>query len=191
MKFILFGWIALCGILTLEADTMDAIHEKIANAVQKEHDWKKDQIRIDAEQDLNHGSCSFYAVRHTVRPLSYVLNYAVLSGETVLSDSDEQAASKILSACGSDASAVWWAEVLTRFHDEVGAGIVLQNTTQNVGAIDQIKAAKREFTPPKFSEDSTGKSVTFYLLEPEEFIVYFVKATRQKDNMITVNKAAV
>ncbi|HSE43040.1 MAG TPA: hypothetical protein VLH08_19930 [Acidobacteriota bacterium] len=169
----------------------EKILEKIANAVHKEHDWKKDQIRIDEAQELKHGSCSFYAVRHTVRPLSYVLNYAVLSGETVLSVSDEQAAAKILDACGSDATAGWWAEVVTRFHEELGQGIVLHDAKDNFGAIDQIQSAKREFMPPKFSEDASGKSVTFYLFEAEEFAVYFVKATRNKDKTITVNKAAL
>jgi hypothetical protein len=168
---------------------MDAIHEKIANSVKKEHDWKTDQIRIDDVPELRLGSCSFYAVRHTVRPLSYVLNYAVLSAENVLSDSDHQAASKILNACGSDAPAGWWAEILARFHPQVGPGIVLQDAKQNFGAMDQIQTAKKEFAPPKFTDDKDGKSVSFYLLEPEEFTVYFVKATRNKDNTITVSKS--
>lgn len=170
---------------------MDAIHEKIANRVHKDHDWKTDQIRIDDVPELRHGSCSFYVVRHTVRPLSYVVNYAVLSAENVLSDSDDQAASKILNACGSDTPAGWWAEILTRFHPQVAPGIVLQDAKQNFGAMDQIRTAKKEFSPPKFSDDREGKSVSFYLLEPEEFAVYFVKATRNKDNTITVNKASL
>lgn len=167
----------------------EKIHEKIANIVHKDHDWKADQIRIDEVEELRHGSCSFYAVRHTVRPLSYLLNYAALSSETVLSASEDQAASKILNACGSDASADWWAEIITRFHKEVGPGVVLRDAKQNFGAMNQIKSAQKEFTPPKFSNEAGGKSVSFYLLEPEEFAVYFVKATRNQDNTITVHKS--
>jgi hypothetical protein len=178
-------------MVNLEGNNMDAIHEKIANKVHKDHDWKTDQIRIDEVPELRQGSCSFYAVRHTVRPLSYVLNYAALSAENVLGESDDQSASKILSACGSAAPAGWWAEILTRFHPQVGPGIVLQDAKQNFGAMDQIQTAKKEFAPPKFSENSGGKSVSFYMLEPEEFAVYFVIATRNKDNTITVNKSSL
>lgn len=169
----------------------EKIQEKIANKVHKDHDWKTDQIRIDEAPELRRGSCAFYTVRHTVRPLSYVLNYALISNETLLGDSDDQAASKILDACGSDASAGWWAEILSRFDNEVGFGIVLQDSKQNLGAMDQIQTAKKEFVPPKFSEDANGKSVSFYLLEPEEFTVYFVKATRNKDKAITVSKSSL
>jgi hypothetical protein len=179
-----------CEGVNAEAKTMDEkIHEKIASSVIKEHDWKPDQIRIDEVDDLRLGACAFYAVRHTVRPLSYVLNYAVISGETVLSDKDDQAASKILNACGSDASANWWAEVLTRYHAEVGQGTVLLDEKQNYGATDQIKSAKREFVPPKFSDEAGSRSVSFYMLQPEEFTVYFVKATRNKDGSITVKNS--
>jgi hypothetical protein len=188
LVFVVLSW----GNTNLKENSMDErIHEKIANMVHKDHDWKTDQIRIDEVEELRHGSCSFYAVRHTVRPLSYLLNYAVLSGETVLSVSEDQTASKILNACGSDASADWWAEIITRFHKEVSPGVVLRDAKQNFGAMDQIKSAGKEFTSPKFSDDANGKSVSFYLLEPEEFVVYFVKATRNKDNTITVDKASL
>jgi hypothetical protein len=172
-----------------ETDMDKRIHEKIANAVNKQHGWKSDQFRVDEVEQLRRGTCSFYAVRHTVRPLSYLLNYAVLSDETVLSISDEHAASKILDACGSDASAEWWAEIVTRFQQKVGPGIVLRDANQNFGAIDRIKSAQKEFTPPKFDNDAGGKSVSFYLLDPEAFLVYFVTATRNKDNTITVKKS--
>ncbi len=192
MKLFLLLLALSLGNSNLEGNKMDAkIQGKIASKVQKDHDWKTDQIRIDETAELKQGSCSFYTVRHTVRPLSYVLNYAVLSGETVLSVSDDQAASKILEACGSDAPADWWAEILTRFNSEIGPGVVLHNAKQNFGAMDQIQTAKKEFTPPKFSDDASGKSVSFYVLEPEEFTVYSVKATRNKDNTITVKKSSL
>jgi hypothetical protein len=176
----------------LEGNRMDEkIREKIADKVHKDHDWKTDQIRIDEASELKRGSCAFYTVRHTVRPLSYVVNYAVISGETLLGDSDDHAASKILDACGSDAPAGWWAEILTRFDSEVGAGIVLHDSKQNLGALDQIQTAKKDFAPPEFSQNPNGKSVTFFLLEPEEFTVYFVKATRNNDKTITVSKSSL
>ncbi len=166
----------------------ETIQGKIANIVNKDHGWKADQVRVDEVEQLRHGSCAFYTAGHTVRPLSYLLNYAVLPGETVLSTSDDRVTSRILDACGSDAEAEWWAEVITRFHKDLGQGIVLTNSKQNYGAMDQMKAAQKEFAPPKFSDDASGKSVSFYLLEPEEFVVYWVKATRNKDGSVTVRK---
>ncbi len=167
----------------------DSIRLKIANKVHDEHAWKVDEVRVDEVENLRHGSCSFYTAGHNVRPLSYQLNYALLSGDTILSVSDNGAVSRILDACGADAPAAWWAEIITRFHKDLGAGMVLTDSKRNIGAMDLIKKAEKEFMPPKLSDDAGNKVVSFYLLEPEEFVVYFVKATRAKDSKITVEKA--
>ena len=93
----------------------EKIVEKIAKIVQAERGWKANEIEIEEEESLKRGSCSFYIALSNVRMLSYLPNYAVISGETVISISDKQAVSKILNACGSDAPADWWAEIVTRY----------------------------------------------------------------------------
>lgn len=169
------------------------IREKIIDAVHKEHGWKTNEVRVDEIDRLRHGSCSFYTAGHTVRPLSYQLNYAVLSGDVVVSTSDDQALTKILKACGSDAPAGWWAEVITDFHQELGSGVVLHDARQNAGAVRKVQDAKRDFVPPAFAQEGGGahKTVKYYLLDPEAFIVYWVEAIENKDGSISVSKKQV
>ena len=169
----------------------DKIRDKIIQTVHSEQGWKKEDVRVDEVEDLRRGSCSFYTAGHKVRPLNYQLNYAVLAGDVVISGADDKAVTKILDSCGADAPAAWWADIITRFHKDLGSGVVLENANDNAGAIRKILAAKKEFVPPAFSNDAGGKTVTYFLLDPEAFIVYTVKATRKADGTVTVNKTEI
>ena len=169
----------------------DKIMNEIAETVHKEQGWKTAEVRVDEVERLRHGTCSFYTAGHRVRPLSYLLNYALLAGGNIVSLSDDQAPGKILKACGADAPPAWWAEVITRFHRDLGSGVVLTDEKQNTGATRKIEAAKKEFVPPKFSDSAEGKTVTFQLLEPESFAIYFVKATYAKDGSVSVEKTDI
>jgi hypothetical protein len=178
-----------CGAATVEENKMDTkIQDLITKKVHAEQGWKTDEVRVDAEDDLRHGSCSFYTVRHKVRPISYVLNYAVLSGDVVISLADDRAVSKILDACGSDAGAGWWAEIITRFSQDLGAGVVLQSASDNHLAVQKITAAKKEFIAPAFGNEKGSKTVTYYLLEPESNAVFLIKAAKNADGSVTVTK---
>ena len=168
------------------------IQDLITQKVHAEQGWKTDEVRVDAEDDLRHGSCSFYTVRHKVRPISYVLNYAVLSGDVVISLADDRAVSKILDACGSsDAGAGWWAEIITRFSQDLGAGVVLQSASDNLLAVQKITAAKKEFSAPSFGNEKGSKTVTYYLLEPESNAVFLIKAAKNPDGSVTVTREDV
>lgn len=166
----------------------DKIRDKIIDAVHSEQGWKKEDVRVDEVDTLRRGGCTFYTAGHKVRPLNYQLNYAVLPGEVVVSGADDKAVSKILDTCGADAPARWWADIITRFHKDLGSGLVLENASENAAAVRKVQAAKKEFVPPAFSNDAGGKTVTYFLLDPEAFIVYSVKATRKSDGTVTVNK---
>src|SRR5262245_36514380 len=75
--------------------------------VREQPDGKRDEVRIDEVEKLRRGSCSFHAVRHKVRPLSYLLNYARV-GDRVIGIADDRAVSTIVKACGTGAPAEWW-----------------------------------------------------------------------------------
>ncbi|MGH9857348.1 MAG: hypothetical protein ACRD4B_05830, partial [Acidobacteriota bacterium] len=178
-----------CGIANVEEKKMDQkIQDLIIQKVHNQQGWKTGEVRVDEVDRLRHGSCSFYTAGHTVRPISYQLNYAVLKGETVISLADDNAVSKIVDACGIDATPGWWAEIVTRFHQDLGSGVVLHDAKQNTGALQKIEAAKKEFAPPVLSGDDKTRTISFYLLEPESFVVYFVSAARNPDNTFTVTR---
>ena len=167
------------------------IQDLIIQKVHAEQGWKTDEVRVDADDDLRHGSCSFFTVRHKVRPISYVLNYALLSKDVLISLADDHAVSKILDACGSDAGAGWWAEIITRFHQDLGSGLVLQSATDNRLAVQKITAAKKEFAAPAFGNEKGSKTVTYYLLEPESNAVFLIKAAKNADGSVTVTREDV
>jgi hypothetical protein len=186
-------WVVLvlsCTAYSEDKKMDQKIVEKISKTVEAQRGWKANEFEIEEEESLNRGSCSFYTALSKVQMLSYLPNYAVISGETVLSIRDKQAVSKILNACGSDAPANWWAEIVTRYSQELGNGVVLTNASEFPNVIEKIRAAKKEFAPPTFSDDASGKTVSFALLEGEGMLVYFVKATRGKDGNVTVTKSA-
>lgn len=78
-----------------------------------------------------------------------------------------------------------------RASKDLGSGVVLEDAKQNPAAVRKIQAAKKEFTAPNFGSDSGSKTVTYYRLDPESFIVYFVKATRNADGSVTVSKTSL
>jgi len=167
----------------------EKIQEKIAQAVETTQHWKKGEFRVDEIERLRQNSCSFYGVRSTVRPLSYVLNYAVLPGDLVVGTGNEQSVSRILDTCGLSASAGWRAEIVTRFHPQLGSGVVLMDDKQNAAAIRKIAEAHKEFAPPTLSEDHG--TLTYYMIEPESFAVYFVTAIRNPDGTISITKSNI
>lgn len=164
----------------------DKLHQKIAEAVRTEYGWKLDEVQIDEVDRLRRGSCSFYTARSTVRPLSYQPNYAVLRGSEVVGISDQAATAKILTACSDDAPPDWWAEVITRFHQDVGGGLVLSNESVRPDVVRKLAHAGKTFTPPTFGDGK--KSISFLLLDPEAYIVYSVKATQTLSGQIEVIK---
>jgi hypothetical protein len=183
----------ICVLLALngsmEEKKMDEkIQHLITQAAHQELGWKTDEVRVDEIDRLRRHSCSFYTAGHKVRPISYQLNYALVSGDQIVGSGNQNAAAKILDACGGDAPASWWAEIVTRFHPDLVPGIVLQDPSTNRAATRRIEAAKKEFKAPAFSNESGGKTISYYLLDPESNLLYFVIAKKNSDGSITVER---
>ena len=164
----------------------DKVQQKIAEAVHAEYGWKVDEVRVDEVERLRRQSCSFYTAVSTQRPLSYQPNYAVLTGNQVIGISYDGAVAKILDACSAGASADWWAEIITRFHPDLGAGIVLTDEEVRPDIVRKLTQAGQTFAPPAFGSDK--KSVSFLLLNPETYTLYRVQATRTAGGSVEVVK---
>ena len=176
------------GTAIAEGTKMDdkAIQQKIAEAVHTEYGWELGEVRVDEVERLRQASCSFYTTASTQRPLSYQPNYAVLPGNQVIGLGTEGAAGKILDACSAGASADWWAEIVTRFHPDLGGGIVLSDRETRPDIVRKLTQAGQAFTPPAFGADR--KSVSFLLLNPETYVLYRVEANRTSGGTIQVVK---
>jgi hypothetical protein len=164
----------------------DKIHHKIAEAVHEEFGWKVEEARVDEVESLRRPSCSFYTVVSNQRPLAYEPNYALLSGDQVVGIGTANAVTKILDGCSADASADWWAEIITRFHPDLGGGLVLSDEEERPDIVRKLGQAGMKFTPPQFDHDKQG--VNFLLLDPETYRLYRVHATRDSSGGIEVKK---
>ncbi len=164
----------------------DKVQQKIAETARAEYGWKVDEVRIDEVERLRRPSCSFYTAGSTVRPLSYQANYALLPGNQVIGIGGANAAAKILDACSAGASADWWAEIVTRFHPDLGGGIVLSDEEVRPDIVRKLTQAGATFAPPAFGQDK--QSVSFLLLNPETYVLYRVQATRTAGGSVEVVK---
>jgi hypothetical protein len=167
---------------------MNEKFRKIAEAARAEHGWKPDEVRIDEVERLRRPACSFYTVGNTARPLSYQANYALLN-DHVVALGDGSVVARILDTCGPDAGADWAAEIVTRFHRDLGSGIVLSNETQRPDITRKLQAAGKPFLPPAL--DGNRQSLRFLLLNPETYVLYHIEATRTANGPVTVVKTKV
>jgi hypothetical protein len=178
------------GARAAEGTTMDdKVRRKIAKAAAEEHGWKLDEVRVDEVERLRRPSCSFYTAAHTVLPLSYQSNYALLAGEQVIGVGDGNVVAKILDGCAAGAPAEWWAEIVTRFHRDLGGGVVLRDEKTKPDLVRKMIEAGKTFTTPAL--DKGKQSLTFLLLNPETYALYRIQATRSAGGTIEVVKTKV
>jgi hypothetical protein len=163
------------------------VQQKIAEAAHTEYGWNANEVRVDEVERLRRRACSFYTVAHTVRPLSYQANYGLLAGKEVIGNGDGKVVAKILDSCAADAPAEWWAEIVTRFHRDLGAGIVLVDESTRPDVFRRLKEAGKPFTPPTL--DPARKVLRYLLLDPETNVVYRVEAKRTAGGEIEVSKS--
>ena len=57
--------------------------------------------------------------------------------------------------------------------------------------IRQVEDAKLEFAPPALIGDRDNRTLTFFLLEPQSFVVYSIQAIRNSDGTFSVTKTPV
>jgi hypothetical protein len=167
----------------------EKIRKMIAEEARAEHGWKVEEMRVDEVERLRRQSCSFYTVGQTVRPVPYEANYALIGGRQVVGAGDGDTAARILDACGAGAPADWWAEIVARFHRDVGNGIVLTDEQRRPDITRQLAAAGRTFERPALADGRLP--LTFLLLNPETYIVYRIQAVRNANGAVEVSKTKV
>lgn len=167
----------------------ERVRQKIAEAAAEENGWKADEVRVDEVERLRRPACAFYAARHKVQPLSYVRNFALLGGQQIMGVGDAKGVAKILDTCSGDAPADWWAEIVTRFHPDLGGGIVLHDENTRLDIPQKLKQAGRTFVRPTL--DKAKQSLNYLILNPETRVVYNIQATRSGGGAVEVVKTKV
>jgi hypothetical protein len=167
----------------------DKVRRKITDAATGQAGWKPEEVRVSEVEWLRRPSCSFYTASNKVIPLSYQLNFALLGDGNVLGAGEGRSVARILDTCGSDASADWWAEVVTRFHRDIGGGAVLRDEHTRSWVTRKLAKLNETFTSPSLSRDH--RSLSYLLLNPETSAVYRVEAQRNQSGEIEVKSTQV
>ena len=167
----------------------EKVRRKIEETAAQDNGWKVDEVRVEEVEKLRRPSCSFYRAGHKVRPLSYLSNYALLGGTEIIGSGDGKIVAKILDACAEGASADWWAEIVTRFHEDLGDGIVLRDEQTRPDVVRKLREAGKTFAPPVL--DRQRHSLRYFLLDPEAYVLYQVEATRNDSGPVEVTENEV
>jgi hypothetical protein len=173
------------GVKAREGSTMnEQVMRKIEETAAKDNGWNRDDVRVEEIERLRRPACSFFSAGHKVRPLSYLSNYALLSGTEIVGSGDGNVVAKIVDSCANGASADWWAEIVTRFHQDLGDGIVLRDEQTRPDIVRKLREAGKTFAPPVL--DPQRRSLRYLLLDPEAYVLYQVQATRSDSGPIEV-----
>ena len=170
--------------------TTETMRAAVERAVKTEHGWEPGDIEIKEPERIRMPPCSFFSVTHKVRPVHSALNYAVLPDGGVVSRREKDAATKIFAACAAEtgASAGSWAEVLARFHPEVGPGTVVYDQALVQEVFEPVEAAGKRFSPPAFVSGASDRTVEFYLMNYETAVLYEVRVVRKQNGQLQVTK---
>lgn len=136
--------------------------------------WQADDIELVAERRLDHGGCRFHTALRRKTFEAPALALAVLpDGEVVVGDDDASAA-RVLEACGADAPADWWAEVVARFARGVGGKVVRPSNAADIEAIGQQGGA---YQPPVLDTRGNARHLRFQTMHHEPRHAVSVMAT--------------
>ncbi len=187
VRLTIVGLLASAGSVANETEGMavkDDALEAIQTTLLSDFGWRKQDIELSAEPDLDRAGCHFLRATNKARPGAAVARFAVLPDVGVLSTStDGASASTILRACGDQAPGVWWAHIITRFDGQVPGVVVDPKTTPS--AIRKIRAAGRAYSPPELNRNGAAASVSFFTLDHERGVVYQVDAELTDDELVT------
>jgi len=183
----LVAWTLSCGAI-LGAPADKNIRQRIAEIAQSAVGWKGGHTSVYEEEALRRPACSFYTVGNDARLDTPLVNYAVV-GDKIIGIGDGETVAKILDICSHDAPAVWSAEIVTRYHRDLGGGVVIRDEATKPGLPGRMSEAGLTFIPPTM--DKNKLSLTFLLWDPGLNVVYRIHATQHENGPVRVEKTQV
>lgn len=176
--------------------TPERSHERsaaVVAAVARDHGWSQDQIEVGSVDALSVGGCEVYRVSNRARLDSQPVHYAALPDGTLVNGSSQRdgdgdsGAAAVLRACGQNAPAEWWAQVVSRFAP-VG-GVMVDDHAPS--AIRRIRQSGADSYQPVLQPKDGAKVLTFYSNDYERSTTYRVTATLDAGGSLRIDKAAL
>lgn len=150
--------------------------------------WKAQDVDVLDNSGLNRAGCRFYNAVHKSRMDGVAVELAELPDGNVVATvpgRGEDAAASILTQCGADAPADWWAEVVARFAGKsLGRVVKTREAAYDIGEIENRGA---QFHEPVLERDGTVTHVSFYTIRYEPSQPFRVSARLSSPMSLTVS----
>lgn len=135
--------------------------EQVKDAAARFRNWDPGDIEIGTVEALDRGGCRFYRASNPSRTDSSPVEYATMPDGSLIGgerESTRAQVGRLLEACGADASADWWAQVVSRY---AGSGGILVNENAP-SAIRKLKKAGVADHAPMLRRDGTATVLRYY-----------------------------
>lgn len=190
---------AIAGMVAMWAPTfgadMNTMHasntqERAAAAT----GWKAEDIDLLDNGALNRAGCRFYNAVHKHQMDGVTVELAELPDGNVVASAPGHggataAAASILSQCGADAPADWWAEVVARFSGEARGRVVKSSdAAYDIGEIEKRGA---KFHAPTLERDGTATRLSYYAIRYEPSQPFRVSAILSNPTTLSVTCEAL
>ncbi|MEH6420069.1 hypothetical protein [Pseudomonas sp. CGJS7] len=150
--------------------------------------WKSEDVKILDNHALDRNQCKFFRAVHKRRMDGATLELATLPDGRVVggdpSQGDSSAAASILSQCGNDSPAEWWAEVVARFSGKAAGRVV--KSERDAYDIGEIEKRGGHFAPPVLERSGDATHLQFFGIQYEPNRPFKVSATLSKHGDLVV-----
>lgn len=169
----------------------EATHGRIVAAVAKAQQWNAAKIELLPKAELDRAGCSFYTAVPQDRAISTPGYFGLLpdgrvAGMDVLGD---DAAAALLTACGREAPADWWAAVIVRFSRSIGGSVLTADG--NPFGIRKVRERGALFAPPVLSRGAAGTEIRFFVYDPQVQTPHQVRALLAVDGKLQIESKAL
>jgi len=164
--------------------------DAVKAAVAEQRGWDQGDIEVGRVEKLDRGDCRFYRASNPARADAAPAEYAFLPDGTLVGGDREQAAARVgalLQACGSDAPADWWAQVVSRFAGT--GGLVVDENAPS--AIRRLRKAGIQDHAPSLRRDGDATVLTYFSNDYERSRTHEVTATLDAQGRLSVESKEI
>ena len=169
----------------------EATRERIVAVAAKDQHWNAATVKLVPKAELDRAGCSFYTAVPQDRAVSAPGYFGLLpDGRVVGIDvRGDDAAAALLTACGRDAPADWWATVIARFSDSIGGSVLTADG--NPFGIRKVRERGATFVPPTLNRSAAGAELSFFVYDAELQVPHQVHALLTAEGKLRVDSKAL
>jgi hypothetical protein len=165
--------------------------DRIVAAAAKDQRWNAAKVKLMPKVELDRAGCSFYMAVPEDRAVAAPGYFGLLPDGRVagIDVRGDDAAAALLSACGKEAPADWWATVVLRFGNSIGGSLLTADG--NPFGIRKVGERGGKFTPPTLNRSATGAELSFFVYDADLQVPHQVSAQLSADGKLRVNSKAL